>query len=225
MTETIDPRRIAYLPLAELTADPRNPKAHDDEVIEKSIGRFGMLDPIVRDERTGFIVSGHGRSKSLTAMEKRGETAPEGVRTDPETGAWLVPVVVGWGSRTDAEAGAALIALNRTTELGGWVDDALLDLLDDLADMDEGLDGVGFSDLEVADLRSYLESAEKAYTLPEEDEDDSEGDEAGGSIPSLVLHGDQLVVNVVVNSEDRERLYAALHELDFIVDARDSRGR
>lgn len=146
MTETIDPRRIAYLPLAELTADPRNPKAHDDEVIEKSIGRFGMLDPIVRDERTGFIVSGHGRSKSLLAMEKRGETAPEGVRTDPETGAWLVPVVVGWGSRTDAEAGAALIALNRTTELGGWVDEALLDLLDDLADMEDGFEGIGFTE-------------------------------------------------------------------------------
>ena len=40
-----------------------------------------------------------------------------------------------WSSRSDTEAGAALIALNRTTELGGWVDeelDHLRELLDTL---------------------------------------------------------------------------------------------
>lgn len=144
-TQPLDPRRIEYVPLAELRADPRNPKAHDQETIDASIGRFGVLDLIVRDERTGYIVSGHGRQKALTGMEARGESAPEGVRV-AEDGSWLVPVVVGWASRTDAEAGAALIALNRTTELGGWVDDALLDLLDDLADMEDGLVGVGFTE-------------------------------------------------------------------------------
>lgn len=140
-----DPRRVEYLPLSDLQPDPRNPKAHDQETIDASIGRFGVLDLIVRDERTGFIVSGHGRQKALTGMESRGESAPEGVRV-AEDGSWLVPVVVGWASRTDAEAGAALIALNRTTELGGWVDDALLDLLDDLSDMEDGLIGIGFTE-------------------------------------------------------------------------------
>lgn len=145
MTDTLDPRRVSYLPLAELEADPRNPKAHDTVTIDASIGRFGMLDLIVRDERTGRIVSGHGRFKVLSAMAQRGETPPEGVRTDEE-GGWLIPVITGWASRTDTEASAALIALNRTTELGGWVDDALLDLLDDLAEEEGGFEGVGFTE-------------------------------------------------------------------------------
>lgn len=151
---TADPRQIEYLPLSSLKADPRNPKAHDQDTIDASIGRFGVLDPIVQDQRTGYIVSGHGRHKSFSGMSARGESAPEGVKVDPETGEWLVPVMTGWGSRTDAEAGAALIALNRTTELGGWVDDELLSLLDELSEIEGGFDGIGFDE-------SYLEQIEE----------------------------------------------------------------
>jgi len=118
-------RRVEYLPLSELRENIRNPRTHDESTIDASIGRFGYLEPIVRDERTGLIVSGHGRAKVLREMRERGESVPEGVRAAAD-GEWMVPVVTGWGSRTDAEASAALIALNRTTELGGWVDEALL---------------------------------------------------------------------------------------------------
>lgn len=151
MTETA-PRRTEYIPLDHLLADPANPKSHSVKTIDASIGRFGVIDQIVRDDRTGYIISGHGRHETLTAMRDRGETAPEGVRVDA-SGHWLVPVIVGWSSRTDAEARAALIALNRSTELGGWVDDALLDLLDGLDDYE----GVGFTENDTDDLRARLE--------------------------------------------------------------------
>lgn len=151
MTETA-PRRTEYIPLDHLLADPANPKSHSVETIDASIGRFGVIDQIVRDDRTGYIISGHGRHETLTAMRNRGETAPEGIRVDA-SGNWLVPVIVGWASRTDAEARAALIALNRSTELGGWVDDALLDLLDGLDDYE----GVGFTENDTDDLRARLE--------------------------------------------------------------------
>lgn len=153
MTEPIvAPRRTEYIPLDHLQADPANPKAHDGDAIDASIGRFGIIDQIVRDDRTGYIISGHGRDESLRRMRDRGDNPPEGVRVDA-SGHWLVPVIVGWSSRTDAEARAALIALNRTTELGGWVDDALLDLLDNLDDFT----GVGFSEDDTDDLRARLE--------------------------------------------------------------------
>lgn len=151
MTETA-PRRTEYLPLDHLQADPANPKSHSVETIDASIGRFGVIDQIVRDDRTGYIISGHGRHETLRRMRDRGENPPEGVRVDAG-GHWLVPVVVGWASRTDAEARAALIALNRTTELGGWVDDSLLDLLDGLDDYT----GIGFSETDTDDLRARLE--------------------------------------------------------------------
>ena len=126
-------RTVEYRPLSSLEGDPRNPKAHDVSTITASVGRFGYLEPIVLDGRTGLIVSGHGRAETLRAMRDRGESPPEGVREEPP-GVWLVPVVTGWSSRSDTEAGAALIALNRTTELGGWVDEELIRLLTDLAD-------------------------------------------------------------------------------------------
>lgn len=191
----IDPRQVTYLPLDDLSPDPRNPKAHDMETIDASIGRFGVLDLIVRDERTGYIVSGHGRAKAFAAMRARGESAPEGVRTDAD-GTWLVPVVTGWASRTDSEAAAALIAMNRTTELGGWVDEELLALLDDLAQDEGGLEGVGFAVSDIDALRERLTDLEG----PQDTSDRVDGSAVGtesekvdvlwGEPTHQVAHGD-----------------------------------
>lgn len=156
-TDEVLPRRVEFLPLDDLVPDPKNPKGHHLETIDASIGRFGMVESVVRDDRTGKIISGHGRHETLRAMEARGEQPPEGVRTD-SAGRWLVPVLTGWSSRTDTEASAAIIALNRTTEMGGWVDDALLDLLDDLSEQDDGFVGVGFGESDLADLHKHLTS-------------------------------------------------------------------
>jgi hypothetical protein len=168
MTIETAPRRTEYVPLDHLRADPANPKAHDTDAIDASIGRFGIIDQIVRDDRTGYIISGHGRDETLRRMRDRGDNPPEGVRIDAG-GHWLIPVIVGWASRTDAEARAALIALNRTTELGGWVDDALLDLLDDLiAEGDHGLTGVGFTEADrdaLAALADRIEDKETTRDL------------------------------------------------------------
>lgn len=173
MTVETAPRRTEYIPLDHLQADPANPKAHDGDAIDASIGRFGMIDQIVRDDRTGHIISGHGRHATLTAMRDRGETPPDGVRVDAG-GHWLVPVIVGWASRTDSEARAALIALNQTTILGGWVDDALLDLLDNLDDFT----GVGFSETDTDDLRARLEelAEEPAPKVTKKDDVPTQGD-------------------------------------------------
>src|SRR3546814_3115224 len=98
-------------------------------------------------------------------MRDRGDNPPEGVRVDAG-GHWLVPVIVGWASRTDAEARAALIALNRTTELGGWVDDSLLDLLDGLvAEGEHGLDGVGRSEEHTSELQSLMRISYAVFCL------------------------------------------------------------
>lgn len=168
-------RKIEHLPLTALRPDPRNPKAHSVKTIDASVGRFGFVEPIIVDERTGYIISGHGRTKTLSAMALRGESPPEGVLTDAATNGWLVPVVTGWASRTDSEASAALIALNRTTELGGWVDDALLSMLDDLSAEDDGLLGVGYGDDDIAALREKLDS------IASEEESDGEGGGDGDS--------------------------------------------
>lgn len=151
-----DSRKVEYLPLADLQENPKNPKTHELQTVGESISRFGMIDPIVVDGRTGFLIAGHGRKNSLEALRNNGETPPEGVQVTAE-GDWLVPVLTGWGSRSDSEANAALIALNRTTEIGGWDDEALAGLLDELAEVDGGLEGVGYDDGSLSELQETLE--------------------------------------------------------------------
>ena len=181
-----DPRRVEYRPLSELRVDPRNPRSHAEEQIADSVGRFGVLDLITLDERTGLIVSGHGRRKTYMKMEERGDSPPEGVKV-AEDGTWLVPVVTGWASRTDSEARAALIALNRTNELGGWVDNELLDLLEELQEDDEetGLVGVGFTLEDLDDL--IVKVGEEDNGLPDGFEEADLGGRDSPGIASYTL--------------------------------------
>lgn len=152
-------RKVELVPLADLRGDPRNPKAHATETLDASVGRFGFIEPIVVDGRTGLMASGHGRHQTLSGMEARGEAPPDGITVDRATGAWKVPVVTGWSSKSDEEAAAVLIALNRTGEAGGWVDEALLDLLAELEADPGGLVGVGYDSSDVADLEKRLRQA------------------------------------------------------------------
>lgn len=153
-------RRIEYLSLDDLTDNPSNPKSHRVDTITGSIGRFGFVEPIVRDERTGQLISGHGRADTLRSMKDRGDSPPEGV-----TDTWDVPVMVGWSSRSDAEANAALVAMNRTTELGGWDQEQLLSVLSDLEqNTTDGLEGIGYLEVELKHLAESLETGDDTGT-------------------------------------------------------------
>lgn len=156
-----DGRRLEYLSLDVLAAstDPRNPKAHDTDLVESSIDRFGFVEPVVLDERTGRLVSGHGRVETLRTMKEAGALPPDGVELVEGFADWMVPAIVGWASRSDAEAAAALVALNRTTEVGGWDERALTDLLERIDEANDwGLSGTGYDEADLDDLRARLGS-------------------------------------------------------------------
>lgn len=134
MTETIarPPRFIAYLPLTDLTPADRNPKRHELELMIASIDMHGLVEIPVVDERTQKTLHGHGRRESLIEMQTRGMRAPSGIVID-EDGGWLVPVLRGWASKSDAEAEALAIKLNRLPGEGGWNPRELAEILEDLA--------------------------------------------------------------------------------------------
>lgn len=159
-----DPRQIQWLPLTDLVGFGV-PWVSDD-LIDASMGKHGVIDLITRDDRTGYIVSGHGRKKALTAQHARGTTPPEGVRVAAD-GTWLVPVVTGWSSTDDLDSSAVLIKLNRLTELGGWVDESLLGLLDDLRDAGQD-EGVGFTEDDLDALRARLQGPTAPLTDPDD---------------------------------------------------------
>ena len=153
METTQEPRWLDYVPVDDLAEmiDERNAKGHDLDELRASMDRFGYTAPIEVDERTGRLAAGHGRVELLVASQGAGFDPPEGITVDDE-GRWRAPVVRGWSSKDDAEAEAYLIASNRIVEAGGWLPDRLAESLGRIAATDLGLDGVGYTDAELARL-------------------------------------------------------------------------
>lgn len=191
-------RRIEYLPLEDIQSAARNPKNHAETDLDKSVGRFGYTEPLLLDERTGRLVAGHGRLAALQRIRAKGEAPPDGVQA--EGGAWLVPVVRGWASRSDQEAEAYLLASNQLTIAGGWDDDALEAMLRELHAAD-ALDGVGWAPDELEKLlddvaggTAYTEKIESPVYKPT------------GAKPS------------VSELYDTEKLHALLQDIDAAED-------
>lgn len=136
--------RIEYLPLDQLMRWPGNPKDHAEGAIAASVQRFGFRDPLAIDEATGRLIAGHGRLTVLERAHAAGQDAPQFVQVR-EDGMWLVPVTRGGHFESEAEASAYLIAHNRTSELGGWDEGLLSDLLGTL---DEDLRAASGFDLD-----------------------------------------------------------------------------
>ncbi|WP_435059435.1 ParB N-terminal domain-containing protein [Streptomyces sp. bgisy060] len=153
MTETVHaPRYTTYIPLTDLTPAPGNPRRHEIERIIESITTHGFVDQPIADERTGTILGGHGRREALIEMQARGARLPDGILLDND-GGWLVPVQRGWASRSDAEAKALNIKLNRLTQDGGWDPRALASYFEDIVTADAALyDSLAIPDEELETL-------------------------------------------------------------------------
>lgn len=156
-------RTITYVRLDDVREAELNPKGHDLEAIRASIERFGFVTPGLRDERTGRLIAGHGRTIALRAMRYAQDDPPAGVRLDDD-GAWMVPVITGWASKTDAEAAAYLVIDNHHPTLGGWDEPGLAELLEGIRDADPDLlELTGFDD---EDLEALLGAADAADRGP-----------------------------------------------------------
>lgn len=151
--------RLERLELSGIRSAAKNPKGHAERELRESLGRFGYIEPVVLDERTGRLVAGHGRVQALRVARKAGEPPPKGVEVQGEE--WLVPVLRGWASRSDAEAEAYLLASNNLTMRGGWEAEGLAELLQGLAAQD-ALAGTGFGAEDIAGLleQAALEKGE-----------------------------------------------------------------
>ena len=122
-------------PLSELVAAPYNPRVITDEAmagLQASIDRFGLVQPVVWNERTGHVVGGHQRIKVL---EQSGATETQVVVVDlPES-----------------EEKALNITLNNPHIAGEFTLD-VLPLLDEL----EELDPEEFEALQLGGIREPL---------------------------------------------------------------------
>lgn len=136
--------------LSKLQRAPRNPKDHDLGQLHVSVDRFGYVTPQLIDERTGWLVAGHGRLETLQQKKERGESPP--LRVVERDGDWFVPVIRGVSFNSEAEAEAYLLADNKHVEAGGWKIDELSQMLQDLHSRGESLEGLGFYDHDIETL-------------------------------------------------------------------------
>lgn len=69
-TKSLPEYQISTLPLHQLKDHPQNPRVIKDTALKglvASIEQFGLIEPIIWNKRTGYIVGGHQRKKALEA--------------------------------------------------------------------------------------------------------------------------------------------------------------
>ncbi len=132
---------VEWVKPSRLQPNPANPRVNDPAVphVAASLSRFGWQQPIVA-RPSGEIVAGHTR---LKAAEKLGMDE--------------VPVI--WFQGSDLDAAAYNVADNKTHDFSSWDDASLASILQVLKDED-ALEGVGFSDAEVAELLAQLDDSQ-----------------------------------------------------------------
>lgn len=120
------------MPIDKLIPMERNPRKmdeHDFEELKTSIQKYGLVEPLVFNKRSGHVVGGHQR---LTALKSLGHTEVE-------------VVVVDLSEEQELDLN---LRLNRTS--GSFDDDMLASIISDLQKADESLSG-GFKGYEIND--------------------------------------------------------------------------
>lgn len=137
-----DTLTLSYVRLDELVEAPRNPKRHSIPELQASLGRFGYVNPVIREENSRRLVAGHGRLEALRDLHALGVEPPRRIQVETD-GMWLVPVVDGFDADTEPDELAYLMADNRLAEVGGIDSTELLELLTEL-DASTVLTGTGY---------------------------------------------------------------------------------
>lgn len=132
------------------------------KALKASINEFGLVVPLVVNERTGTLVSGHQR---LNVMLKNGVEETEVVVVDMEP----------------EKEKALCIAMNKVG--GQWDYGLLADIMEELRNSEIDTTATGFSSNEIAELLGELQ--EEAGDIPEVDGVDKKEDTEDG-VPCIV---------------------------------------
>ena len=145
----IETLRPMLVPLEAISQHPRNPKDHDLGAIAASLARFGQQQPIVVQKSTGWIIAGNGRWEAAPMVGEMEKALGFGL------GKPWTHIAVVLSELAEDEALAYALADNRTTELGGWHDEKLAELLAELAGKNV-LAGTGYDAEDVDELLASL---------------------------------------------------------------------
>ena len=131
--------KIEYIPLNEIKKWKANPKEHDIGQIYISIDTYGFRDPIAINKTNMTIEEGHGRIEALLQKQKNKDGIPLGIKLNGND--WLVPVM--FFDDDEITQSKYAIMHNKSVELGGWNSIQLIEVLKDIATIDD-LGATGF---------------------------------------------------------------------------------
>jgi ParB-like chromosome segregation protein Spo0J len=140
--------QLEWVPLSQLQGWPRNPKDHDLGAIASSLGTYGYVTPVVVNRRNSMLLAGHGRVDALLQRKAEGLPPPPRIQLGAE-GEWLVPTV--FVDLPEAQHEPYLVMDNRSTELGGWTEPLLLQVLKTAHEADM-LEATGYDEEDLEDL-------------------------------------------------------------------------
>lgn len=157
----MDKKWYSYVDIYDVVPDERNSKDHDIGVLCESMIRFGFTQPVLINDADNKILAGHGRIKALQQLHSQGYEAPKRIDVTKDIGDdkieyWSVPCHY-ININDKAEAEAYLIADNRLTEIGGWLDDKLVDSLQNILEETGSLDGIGWDLEDLDDLAAITD--------------------------------------------------------------------
>lgn len=122
--------------VADLHEDPANVRKHGPQnraTVRASLKEFGQVEALVVERGTGRVIGGNCRLVELREMG--------------EEDVWVAEADV-----HGVDATRLGIVLNRSAEIAEWDDDALASILRDLDAEGVPLDGLGWTDKEIADM-------------------------------------------------------------------------
>lgn len=196
---------IEYLPIDQPPPHPRNAKDHDIGGLALAFARFGFVAPGAINEKTGYLLYGHGRQKRLLQAHASGEDPPDGIIK--ENGIWKWPVIRGI-HMDEGEDEAYMVADNAHVMLGGWDEPLLVEVLQSLiADTEMGLVGVGLDEDDLSAMMAGLVATDRepAARINEADEVAKKWNVQTGDIWHIGQH--RLMCGDSTSAEDVLRLF------------------
>ena len=168
---------LIELPVEMVKPNPKNPRIDLKpgmplyEKLKKSIENFGYADPIIWNERTGMIVSGHQRFQVMKDIAQK-------------EGKELTTVQVVKVSMDESKQDGFMIAVNKITGL--WDEEKLSAILRELDEEDRL--NTGFDDYEIATLLD--DNSIQDFTFDEDNEEESHIHKASGYAVTIVCNND-----------------------------------
>jgi DNA modification methylase len=145
-----------WVDTSKLTPWRDNPRKNDGEAVDAvadSIKRFGFASPIIA-RMDGEVIAGHTRLKAALKLG-------------------LDRVLVRYMDLDPADAKLLALADNRVGEIADWDDDRLSDILNELQAEGVNIDGLGWSDDELAEIMALGEEMPEEEGTPDEIDPDA----------------------------------------------------